>query len=99
MQSFGLFLAQCARKCDPYCMMEYNAHTTVSFDSTIYYHYYHQVLDTCLRLGSKDNMTALVVKFKAQAIGSGEGVLGRRKEREDKGNDGSDEEAAGQQPL
>lgn len=40
-----------------------------------------ELLDTCLRLGSKDNMTALVVKFQAQQVGSGGGVLARRKER------------------
>jgi hypothetical protein len=43
-----------------------------------------QLLDMCLRLGSKDNMTALVVKFKAQKIGEGGGVMARRVERDDR---------------
>lgn len=42
-----------------------------------------ELLDTCLRLGSKDNMTALVIKFPAQKIGEGGGVEARRKEREE----------------
>lgn len=42
-----------------------------------------QMLDDCLNLGSKDNMTTLVVKFKAQTIGEGDGVMARRKQREE----------------
>lgn len=49
-----------------------------------------ELLDTCLRLGSKDNMTALVVKFKAQEVGGGGGVQARRKEREDTMKDDED---------
>jgi hypothetical protein len=36
----------------------------------------------CLTLGSKDNMTALIIKFKAQTIGTGGGVAARRSKRE-----------------
>jgi hypothetical protein len=42
-----------------------------------------QVLDLCLRMGSKDNMTALILKFPAQKIGEGGGVLARRRQREE----------------
>ena len=42
-----------------------------------------QLLDTCLRLGSKDNMTALVVKFIGQTVAQeGGGVAERRRQRE-----------------
>jgi serine/threonine protein phosphatase PrpC len=41
-----------------------------------------EVCDACLGIGSKDNMTALVVKLEAQTIGSGGGVQARRKTRE-----------------
>lgn len=41
-----------------------------------------EVLDMCLALGSKDNMTALILQFEAQKIGNGGGVLARRKQRE-----------------
>lgn len=42
-----------------------------------------ELLDRCLQLGSKDNMTALVVKFPAQRIAEdGGGVMARREERE-----------------
>lgn len=41
-----------------------------------------EILDICLRRGSKDNMTALVVKFPAQKIGEGGGVTARRELRE-----------------
>jgi len=33
-------------------------------------------------MGSKDNMTALVIKMEAQKIGSGGGVMARRQLRE-----------------
>jgi len=49
-----------------------------------------ETLDICLRMGSKDNMTTLLVKFPAQTIGQGEGIAGRRKLRgalESEGND------------
>ena len=39
--------------------------------------------DLCLSMGSKDNMTALVVKFPAEKPGSGGGVLARRQLRND----------------
>lgn len=35
-----------------------------------------------MSMGSKDNMTALVVKFPAQKVGSGGGVLARRQLRD-----------------
>mmetsp|Transcript_28964 Transcript_28964/g.42068 ORF Transcript_28964/g.42068 Transcript_28964/m.42068 type:complete len:448 (-) Transcript_28964:336-1679(-) len=41
-----------------------------------------ECLDICLRRGSKDNMTTLVVKFPAQSIGNGRGVMARREARE-----------------
>jgi len=37
-----------------------------------------ELLDTCLRLGSKDNMTSLIVKLPALKIGEGGGVEARR---------------------
>jgi hypothetical protein len=37
----------------------------------------------CLNKGSKDNMTALVVKMDAQKIGEGGGVMARRQKREE----------------
>ena len=40
-----------------------------------------EVLDFCLHKGSKDNMTAIVVRFKAQNIGKGGGVEARRQRR------------------
>ena len=53
-----------------------------------------QLLDTCLRLGSKDNMTAIVVQLPglqtpteasaaAANVHNTEGVLGRRRQREE----------------
>lgn len=41
-----------------------------------------EMLDCCLDMGSKDNMTALVIKFDGQTIGQGGGVLARRQLRE-----------------
>lgn len=41
-----------------------------------------QMLDLCLSMGSKDNMTSLIVKFPAQTIGEGGGVTARRQKRE-----------------
>ena len=46
-----------------------------------------QLLDICLQMGSKDNMTALVIKFDAQKVGDGGGVLARRQQRESEAND------------
>jgi serine/threonine protein phosphatase PrpC len=45
-----------------------------------------EVLDTCLMMGSKDNMTALILQFEAQKIGTGGGVAARRQEREEAEN-------------
>jgi serine/threonine protein phosphatase PrpC len=42
-----------------------------------------QLCDLCLSMGSKDNMTALVVKFPAQTSGPGGGVLARRQLRDE----------------
>jgi len=42
-----------------------------------------EVLDMCLMIGSKDNMTALVLQFEAQKVGEGGGVSARRKKREE----------------
>jgi len=41
-----------------------------------------ECLDLCLRRGSKDNMTVLVVRLEAQTIGDGGGVAARRERRE-----------------
>lgn len=41
-----------------------------------------EVLDVCLRRGSKDNMTSLVVRLEAQETGEGGGVMARRELRE-----------------
>mmetsp|Transcript_27872 Transcript_27872/g.42877 ORF Transcript_27872/g.42877 Transcript_27872/m.42877 type:complete len:396 (-) Transcript_27872:63-1250(-) len=47
-----------------------------------------ELLDICLRKGSKDNMTALIVKFDSQKIGTGGGVLKRREGRESNQEEG-----------
>ncbi|TMW63227.1 hypothetical protein Poli38472_002168 [Pythium oligandrum] len=39
------------------------------------------VLDVCLKLGSRDNMSVVVVQFPGAKIGSGDGVAGIRRER------------------
>jgi len=45
-----------------------------------------EILDLCLIKGSKDNMTAAVIKFPKQTIGQGGGVAARRERRgEDEG--------------
>ena len=36
----------------------------------------------CLQMGSKDNMTACVIKFEGQKIGQGGGVTARRQARD-----------------
>eukprot|EP00934_Nitzschia_sp_Nitz4_P004775 Nitzschia sp. Nitz4//scaffold76_size158648//92544//93956//NITZ4_002554-RA/size158648-snap-gene-0.295-mRNA-1//1//CDS//3329557869//4765//frame0 len=43
-----------------------------------------EILDLCLWLDSKDNMTAIVVKFPAQKVGTGGGVLALRERLEKK---------------
>eukprot|EP00804_Cyclotella_cryptica_P002389 CCRYP_004091-RB/>CCRYP_004091-RB protein AED:0.04 eAED:0.04 QI:951/1/1/1/1/1/2/264/406 len=40
-----------------------------------------EILDLCLIKGSKDNMTAAVIKFPKQSIGAGGGVIARRERR------------------
>jgi serine/threonine protein phosphatase PrpC len=40
-----------------------------------------EVLDTCLKKGSRDNMTIIVVQLPAQKIGQGGGVMKRRRQR------------------
>jgi hypothetical protein len=45
------------------------------------FNYFLQFCDLGLSLGSKDNMTALVIKFEAQKVGSGGGVRARRQLR------------------
>jgi hypothetical protein len=40
------------------------------------------MIDVCLAMGSKDNMTALVLKFDGQKVGSGGGVMARRQLRD-----------------
>ena len=42
-------------------------------------------------MGSKDNMTALVIKFDAQKVGDGGGVLARRQQRESESNENKGE--------
>mmetsp|Transcript_32606 Transcript_32606/g.49135 ORF Transcript_32606/g.49135 Transcript_32606/m.49135 type:complete len:443 (-) Transcript_32606:1882-3210(-) len=41
-----------------------------------------ELLDMCLSMGSKDNMTSIIIKFPAQDIGEGGGVMARRQKRE-----------------
>ena len=40
-----------------------------------------KMVDMCLKKGSRDNMTVLIVKFTSQVIGKGGGVMKRRKRR------------------
>ncbi len=47
----------------------------------------YQTCDVCLQMGSKDNMTTLVIKMEAQKIGDGGGVMARRQQREAETND------------
>mmetsp|Transcript_2120 Transcript_2120/g.4984 ORF Transcript_2120/g.4984 Transcript_2120/m.4984 type:complete len:441 (+) Transcript_2120:136-1458(+) len=61
-----------------------------------------ELLDLCLGMGSKDNMTALIVRFPAQKMGTGGGVMARRRARdnsamevEDAGGSGGDANAKG----
>ena len=61
-----------------------------------------EVLDVCLRRGSKDNMTSLVVRLEALRTGEGDGVSARRKlletnkRQEGDGNGGQGEAVGGQ---
>jgi len=41
-----------------------------------------ELVDTCLGMGSKDNMTCIIIRFPAQEIGNGGGVRSRRQKRE-----------------
>ncbi|KAG7363731.1 protein phosphatase 2C [Nitzschia inconspicua] len=41
-----------------------------------------ELLDTCLDLGSKDNMTAIVVQLPGLQLHRGDGVMGRRRQRQ-----------------
>jgi serine/threonine protein phosphatase PrpC len=43
-----------------------------------------EILDMSLKKGSRDNMTIIVVKFPGQCIGTGGGVMKRRRQRESK---------------
>lgn len=59
-----------------------------------------ELLDTCLRLGSKDNMTSLVVKLPALKMGQGGGVEARRqllKQSKEGENDQSDNNNPGEE--
>jgi serine/threonine protein phosphatase PrpC len=47
----------------------------------------YQTCDVCLQMGSKDNMTTLVIKMEAQKIGDGGGVMARRQQRDSEAND------------
>jgi len=40
-----------------------------------------EVVDMCLSMGSKDNMTSIILRFPAQKIGEGGGVTSRRQKR------------------
>jgi serine/threonine protein phosphatase PrpC len=52
-----------------------------------------EVLDICLEKGSKDNMTALIVKLPAQKIGEGGGVEERRRLRKEAEEEHEDDSA------
>jgi serine/threonine protein phosphatase PrpC len=41
-----------------------------------------ELSDTCLKKGSRDNMTVFLLKFPSQRVGNGGGVLKRRKRRQ-----------------
>ena len=51
-----------------------------------------EVLDLCLIKGSKDNMTAAVIKFPRQVVGKGGGVMARRERRGAVDDDGEKDE-------
>jgi serine/threonine protein phosphatase PrpC len=57
------------------------SHTLILFSNNNHLPY-RQFCDVGLSMGSKDNMTALVVKLAAQTIGEGGGVLARRQLRD-----------------
>ena len=46
-------------------------------------------------MGSKDNMTTLVIKFPAQKVGSGGGVLARRQLRDAAANNNNSDSQIG----
>lgn len=48
-----------------------------------------QLCDLCLKLGSKDNMTTLIIRFPGQQSGQGGGVLARRQLRDEPTNNTS----------
>ncbi|KAG7342534.1 protein phosphatase 2C [Nitzschia inconspicua] len=50
-----------------------------------------ELLDTCLDLGSKDNMTAIVVQLPGLQLRPGDGVMGRRRKRQPANADNDDE--------
>jgi len=61
-----------------------------------------ELLDTCLRLGSKDNMTSLIIRLPALKIGEGGGVEARRQQlKEAKGaqNEKTPATAEGDGPI
>jgi hypothetical protein len=49
-------------------------------------------------MGSKDNITVLVVKFAAQKVGEGGGVLARRQRREAEAEEKPEESPSGPNP-
>jgi serine/threonine protein phosphatase PrpC len=49
-----------------------------------------EILDLCLIKGSKDNMTAAVIKFPKQVVGQGGGVMARRERRGAADDEGGD---------
>lgn len=60
-----------------------------------------ELCDNCLSMGSKDNMTSIVVKFEGQKVGSGGGVTARRQLRDSanpSGNNNTDNSAQQQPP-
>lgn len=61
-----------------------------SFGVMILTFHLHQACDVCLGMGSKDNMTILIVKFPAQKVGTGGGVRARRQLREGDSADAED---------
>ena len=58
------------------------AELTLATKPHILFNVPRQVLDLCLMKGSKDNMTAAIIKFPRQTVGSGGGVAARRASRE-----------------
>jgi hypothetical protein len=56
--------------------------------------HFAQILDLGLAMGSKDNMTALVIKFDGQKVGLGGGVVARRQLRDTSSKDGESSDLA-----